>query len=209
MATSSLTKMTVPLANDQSSPTQGLIMPKLKYRFRVSFQNLGTSSPTTNLTKQVVDFARPNVTFENIDLPVYNSTIKLAGKYSWADVTCNIRDSADGQVSKLVGEQLQKQLDFAEMSSASSGIDYKFLTYFEVLDGGNGANAPVALESWSLLGCYLQGVNYNDFNYGTNEAATISLTIRFDNAIQGTQGGGGVGLAVGRTLGDIATSIGG
>jgi len=209
MATSSLTKMTVPLANDQSSPTQGLIMPKLKYRFRVSFQNLGISSPTTNLTKQVVDFARPNVTFENIDLPVYNSTIKLAGKYSWADVTCNIRDSADGQVSKLVGEQLQKQLDFAEMSSASSGIDYKFLTYFEVLDGGNGANAPVALESWSLLGCYLQGVNYNDFNYGTNEAATISLTIRFDNAIQGTQGGGGVGLAVGRTLGDIATSIGG
>jgi len=201
--------MTVPLANDQSSPTQGLIMPKLKYRFRVSFQNLGISSPTTNLTKQVVDFARPNVTFENIDLPVYNSTIKLAGKYSWADVTCNIRDSADGQVSKLVGEQLQKQLDFAEMSSASSGIDYKFLTYFEVLDGGNGANAPVALESWSLLGCYLQGVNYNDFNYGTNEAATISLTIRFDNAIQGTQGGGGVGLAVGRTLGDIATSIGG
>ena len=209
MATSSLTKMTVPLANDQSSPTQGLIMPKLKYRFRVSFQNLGVGGFTTDLTKQVVDFARPNVTFENIDLPVYNSTIKLAGKYSWADVTCNIRDSADGAVSQLVGEQLQKQLDFAEMSSASSGIDYKFLTYFEVLDGGNGAEAPKALESWELLGCYLQGVNYNDFNYGTNEAATISLTIRFDNAIQGLQGGGGVGLFVGRTLGDVATSIGG
>ena len=209
MATSSLTKMTVPLANDQSSPTQGLIMPKLKYRFRVTFQNLGVSGFTTDLTKQVVDFSRPNVTFENIDLPVYNSTIKLAGKYSWADVTCNIRDSADGAVSKLVGEQLQKQLDFAEMSSAASGIDYKFLTYFEVLDGGNGAEAPIALETWSLLGCYLQGVNYNDFNYGTNEAATISLTIRFDNAIQGTQGGGGVGLFVGRTLGDVATSIGG
>jgi hypothetical protein len=209
MATSSLTKMTVPLANDQSSPTQGLIMPKLKYRFRVSFQNLGVGGFTTDLTKQVVDFTRPNVTFENIDLPVYNSTIKLAGKYSWADVTCNIRDSADGAVSQLVGEQLQKQLDFAEMSSASSGIDYKFLTYFEVLDGGNGAEAPKALESWELLGCYLQGVNYNDFNYGTNEAATISLTIRFDNAIQGLQGGGGVGLFVGRTNGDVATSIGG
>ena len=209
MATSSLTKMTVPLANDQSSPTQGLIMPKLKYRFRVTFQNFGVAGIVTDISKQVVDFARPNVTFENIDLPVYNSTIKLAGKYSWADVTCNVRDSADGAVSKLVGEQLQKQLDFAEMSSASSGIDYKFLTYFEVLDGGNGKELPVALETWSLLGCYLQGVNYNDFNYGTNEAATISLTIRFDNAIQGTQGGGGVGLFVGRTLGDVATSIGG
>jgi len=206
MATSSLTKMTVPLANDQSNPSQGLLMPKLKYRFRVTFQNLGVSSPTTELTKQVMDFTRPNVTFENIDLPIYNSTVKLAGKYSWADVTCQLRDDAAGNVSQLVGEQLQKQLDFAEMSSASSGIDYKFLTYFEVLDGGNGANIPVVLESWELLGCYLQGVNYNDFNYGTNEPATISLTIRFDNALQGLNEG--VGIPVLRTLGDVATGAG-
>jgi hypothetical protein len=209
MATSSLTKMTVPLANDQSNPSQGLLMPKLKYRFRVTLQNFGTSIVSTELTKQVMDFTRPNVTFENIDLPIYNSTVKLAGKYSWADVTCQLRDDAAGNVSQLVGEQLQKQLDFAEMSSASSGIDYKFFTLFEILDGGNGLNAPVVLESWELLGCYLQGVNYNDVNYGTNEPVTITLTIRFDNAIQGLQGGGGVGLFVGRTLGDVASSIGG
>ena len=199
--------MTVPLANDQSNPSQGLLMPKLKYRFRVTLQNFGVTVVSTELTKQVMDFTRPNVTFENIDLPIYNSTVKLAGKYSWADVTLQVRDDASGQVSQLVGEQLQKQLDFAEMSSASSGIDYKFLTYFEVLDGGNGTNAPVVLESWELLGCYLQGVNYNDFNYGTNEPATISLTIRFDNALQGPNQG--VGNFVGRTLGDVATSIGG
>ena len=210
MATSSLTKMTVPLASDQSSSTQGLLMPKLKYRFRVSFQNFGVSSPVTELTKQVVDFTRPNVTFEDISLPIYNSTIKLAGKYSWTDLTCNLRDDAGGNVSKLVGEQLQKQLDFAEMSSASAGIDYKFTTVFEVLDGGNGNNAPVALETWEIYGCFLQGVNYGDMNYGENAAMQIALTIRFDNALQNPAGGGGggVGLAVGRTLGDVATGVG-
>jgi hypothetical protein len=207
MPTSSLTKMTVPLASDQSSPSQGLLMPKLKYRFRVTFQNFGVSNPVTELTKQVVDFTRPNVTFENIDIPIYNSTIKLAGKYAWQDLTCNIRDDAGGNVSKLVGEQLQKQLDFAEMSSAASGIDYKFTTQFEVLDGGNGANAPVALETWYIYGCYLQGVNYGDMNYGTNEAAQIALVIRFDNALQ-TPAGAGVGAVVGRTLGDIASGLG-
>ena len=207
MATSSLTKMTVPLASDQSNSNQGLLMPKLKYRFRVSFQNFGVSSPVTELTKQVVDFTRPNVTFENIDLPIYNSTIKLAGKYAWADLTCNLRDDAAGNVSRLVGEQLQKQLDFAEMSSASSGIDYKFTTVFEVLDGGNGANTPIALETWEIYGCFLQGVNYGDMNYGTNEAAMIALTIRFDNALQ-TPAGSGVGAAVGRSLGDVATGVG-
>lgn len=206
MAVSSLTKMTVPLASDQSSPTQGLLMPKLKYRFRVVFENFGVSTPRTELTKQVMDFTRPNVTFENIDIPIYNSTIKLAGKYSWADVSCNIKDDASGAVSKLVGEQLQKQLDFMEQSSASSGIDYKFLTRFEVLDGGNGANEPIALETWELYGCYLQGVNYNDANYGSNEFMSISMTIRFDNAVQAP--GTGVGTFVGRTLGDVATGGG-
>jgi hypothetical protein len=210
MATSSLTNMTVPLGSDgQSLSTQGLLMPKLKYRFRVTFQNFGVSTQVTELTKQVVDFQRPNVTFENIDLPIYNSTIKLAGKYAWQDITCNIRDDAAGNVSKLVGEQLQKQLDFAEMSSASSGIDYKFTTLFEVLDGGNGNNAPIALETWNILGCYLQGVNYGDSNYATNEPMQIALTIRYDNAAQGVGGTGpGVGQAIGRALGDVATGVG-
>jgi hypothetical protein len=182
-------------------------MPKLKYRFRVTFQNFGVSTPVTELTKQVVDFSRPNVSFEDISLPIYNSTIKLAGKYSWQDITCNLRDDAAGNVSRLVGEQLQKQLDFAEMSSASSGIDYKFTTVFEVLDGGNGANTPIALETWEIYGCFLQGVNYGDMNYGSNEAAQIAMTIRFDNALQ-TPAGSGVGAMVGRSLGDVATGVG-
>ncbi len=207
MAVSSLSRMTVPLASDQSSPNQGLLMPKLKYRFRVVFENFGVSTPRTELTKQVMDFTRPTVSFEAIDLPIYNSTIKLAGKYSWGDLTCNLRDDASGAVSKLVGEQLQKQLDFMEQSSAASGIDYKFLTRFEVLDGGNGANEPIALETWEIYGCYLSEVNYNNMDYGASEAATISMTIRFDNAIQ-TPVGSGVGAIVGRTLGDVATGAG-
>lgn len=208
MAVSSLSKMTVPLASDQSNPVQGLLMPKLKYRFRVFFENFGVSSPTTELTKQVMDFTRPNVTFADIDLPIYNSTIKLAGKYTWDNVTCQVRDDAAGNVARLVGEQLQKQLDFVEQSSAASGIDYKFLTRFEILDGGNGTSAPVVLETWELYGCYLQGVNYNNMDYGLSEAVTISMTLRFDNAIQ-TPVGSGVGATVGRTLGDIATGVGG
>ena len=208
MAVSSLQKMTVPLASDQSSSTQGLLMPKLRYRFRVMFENIGTGTATTELTKQVVSFSRPNLTFEEIPLPIYNSTLKLAGRHSWADVTCEIRDDANGSVSKLVGEQIQKQMDFLEMSSAASGIDYKFLTRFEILDGGNGAATPVVLESWELYGCYIKGADYGAMNYGTNEAATINLTIAFDNANQGNQGGGGVGGVIGRTVGDVVTGVG-
>ena len=207
MATSSLSNMTAPLASDQSSPSQGLLMPKLKYRFRVSFQNFGVSSPVTEMTKQVMDFKRPDLEFENIAIPIYNSTLKLAGKYTWQPTTCTLRDDASGMVSKLVGEQLQKQLDFLEQSSASSGIDYKFTTVLEILDGGNGTYTPIALETWNLLGCYLQSVSYGDVNYGESAPVTIALTIQYDNAIQ-TPIGSGVGATVGRTLVDVITGVG-
>jgi hypothetical protein len=207
MATASLTKLTVPLASDQSSSAQGLLMPKLKFRFRVTFLGLGVTQPTTELTKQVMDFSRPTVTFDNIDLPIYNSTIRLAGKHSWGDITCTVRDDAGGNVSRLVGEQLQKQLDFMEQSSAASGIDYKFTTVFEVLDGGNGVNTPIALETWTIMGCYLQGVNYGDANYGSGtEPMTVAMTIRYDNAMQTTTGADvGVGASIPLTVNNVAT----
>jgi hypothetical protein len=204
MATSSLSKFTVPLANNQSANSQGLLMPKLKFRFRVTFENFGVSQPTTELTKQVMDFKRPQLSFEQIEIPIYNSKVYLAGKPTWENVTCTLRDDAGGEVAKRVGEQMQKQFDFMEQSSASSGIDYKFLTRFEVLDGGNGANTPTVLETWELYGCYLSQADYSDANYNTNDPMTIALTIRYDNAIQ-TPIGTGIGSTVARTLGTVVT----
>jgi len=204
MASSSLTKMTIPLASDQSSSTQGLLMPKLKWRFRVMFEGFGVSSPRTELTKQVMDFKRPNPKFENIDIHVYNSIIKLAGKPSWADITCKLRDDANGNVAKLVGEQLQKQHDFHEQATASSGIDYKFTTRLEMLDGGNGVHTPVVLETWEIYGCYLGDVSYGEVAYQDSAVVETTLTIVFDNALQ-TPGGTGIGINIGRTLGDVAT----
>lgn len=204
MAVSSLTRMTVPLASDQSNPTQGLLMPKLKYRFRVVFENFGVSTPRTELTKQVIDFARPTATFEEIPIDLYNSKMYLAGKATWETITVNLRDDAGGQVQRLVGEQLQKQMDFMEQASASSGIDYKFVTKCEILDGGNGVSVPTVLETWELYGCFITSANYNDLNYGESAPVTISLTMRFDNALQ-TPLGTGVGTPVGRTRGDVVT----
>jgi hypothetical protein len=196
--------MTVPLASDQSNPNQGLLMPKLKYRFRVTFENFGVSTPRTELTKQVMDFTRPTATFEEITIDLYNSKMYLAGKAAWETITINLRDDAGGQVQRLVGEQLQKQMDFMEQASASSGIDYKFVTKCEILDGGNGVSVPTVLETWEMYGCFLTSANYGELNYGTSEAVTIALTMRFDNALQ-TPLGSGVGTPVGRTRGDVVT----
>ena len=212
MATASQSLFNMTVAGDNSGGNQGLLMPKLQFRFRVNFLNFGVDvTGGLSLTKQVIDCSRPNLSFAEIPLQVYNSTIKLAGKHTWADMSCNIRDDASGSVSKAVGQQLQKQLDFVEQASAATGQDYEFQTNIEILDGGNGAAAPVVLETWELYGCFLKSVNYNTLNYGTSEAVTMALSIAFDNAIQGPLGTG-VGTSVGRALNGstgVATGIGG
>jgi hypothetical protein len=204
-----LFNMTV--ASDNAGGNQGLLMPKLQFRFRVNFLNFGVDSTGgLSLTKQVIDCSRPNLSFAEIPLQVYNSTIKIAGKHTWANMTVNIRDDASGSVSKAVGQQLQKQLDFVEQASAATGQDYKFQTNVEILDGGNGTLAPTVLETWELYGCFLQSANYNTLNYGASEAVTIGLTIAYDNAIQSPLTSG-VGTAVGRAFSGstgIATGIG-
>ena len=205
------------VASDNAGGNQGLLMPKLQYRFRVNFLNFGVDvDGGLSLTKQVMDVTRPQVQFDEITLNVYNSRIYLPGKHTWQPVTVNIRDDASGSVSKAVGQQLQKQLDFVEQASAASGQDFKFQVNVQVLDGGNGTAVPVVLENWELYGCYLQQANYQQLNYATSEAVSIALTIRYDNAVQtqgDTLGTAGVGQRIGRIVADaaaqgIATGVG-
>lgn len=204
MSVASLNRFTVPLASNQSATTQGLLMPKLQYRFRAMFEGFGVSTPKTELTKQIVDFKRPAMSFADIVIDTYNSKVKLVGKPEWQDVTVTFRDDAQGNVTRLIGEQIQKQFDFMEQASAASGIDYKFITRLEMLDGANGATQPTILETWEMYGCLVSSVDYQTVNYAESAPVTIQITLKFDNAVQ-VPLGTGIGAAVTRTVGTVVT----
>ena len=200
-----------------SVPTEGagsnssLLMPKLQYRFRVLLDNFGTTGGpdgTREISRQVVDVTRPNVSFEQMTIDAYNSRTYLAGKHTWEPITLTLREDANNNVQKVVGQQLQKQFDFFEQSSAVSSGTYKFQTSIEVVDGGNGANGAAVIDRFRLVGCYIESANYNTLAYATNEAVTTSLTIRYDNAIQfgADESFEGIGEAVTRA---VAAGIGG
>jgi hypothetical protein len=188
MAIAALSNFTVPLASDQSAGSQGMLMPKLKYRFRVTFENFGKSGSTTELTKQVQDCGRPSVKFANQVIEIYNSKINYAGKPTWDPIAVKIRDDVTGAVTTLIGEQNQRQFDFFEQSSAASAGDYKFTLRIEMLDGGNGTSTPNVLETWVCYGCYLVSTNYQGLDYKAQEAVVLDLSIQFDNAVQTTGG---------------------
>jgi len=197
MAAGSASLFNMTVASDNAGGQQGLLMPKLQYRFRVNFLNFGVSTATNELTKQVIDVTRPSVSFGEINIPIYNSTMYLAGRHEWQPLTINVRDDAKGGVSALVGQQLQKQMDFVQQASAATGQDYKFQTNIEILDGGNGSTTPQVLETWEVYGCFLQAANYNNLAYSSNEVVTIQLSIRFDNAVQSPLASG-LGTNVGK-----------
>jgi len=202
MATSSLLNFTVPLSDiGEAASGQGLIFPKLKYRFRILFIGFGVSTDTTELTKQVMDFKRPSVKFDEQVIDVYNSKVHYAGKPSWDPTTVTLRDDMQGNIQTLVGQQMQRQFDFLNQASASSASDYKFEMLCQMLDGGNGISEPTILETWDLVGCYVSSADYDALDYKTSDPVTVKLNIVFDNAIQ-TQFG--IGTAVPRTLGVLA-----
>jgi hypothetical protein len=147
MSIASLSNFSVPI---NGSDNTGMLMPKLKYRFKVIFDGLGITKDTTELTKQITEAARPNVEFPDQKIDVYNSVIHYAGKPNWKPIAIKIRDDATGVINKIIGEQNQKQFDFFEQSSAAAAGDYKFKMTIQMLDGGNAGNFTAAnvLETW-------------------------------------------------------------
>lgn len=209
MPITTLTNISIPTEGGGSNSS--LLMPKLQYRFRVFLDNFGTTGGPDGIreiSRQVVDVTRPNLTFEQMTIDAYNSRTYLAGKHTWEPITLTLREDANNNVQKIVGQQLQRQFDFFEQSSAVSSGSYKFQTRIEILDGGNGASGANVIDRFHLVGCYIESANYNTLAYSANEAVTTTLSIRYDNAIQfgADEDFIGIGESVARA---VTASIGG
>jgi hypothetical protein len=162
-----------------SGNDQQIMMPKLQYRFRVIMSGFGLGGSPREFTQNVVSVTRPSLTHDEVTIDAYNSRAFLAAKHTWEPITITLRDDMNNTVSKVVAEQLQKQLSHGTQSAPAAGLNYKFGILVEQL---NGSDTPTVIESWSLAGCFLQNANYNENNYATSDVMQITLQVRYDNA---------------------------
>jgi hypothetical protein len=156
------------------------IMPKLAYRFRVTFISPQESGFTNTITRSVIGASRPTLQHDPITLDSYNSRIYLAGKHTWAPIQITFRDDVDSAVMKQVNSQMNLQVDHANQSSPRAGSSYKFGLLVETLDGAN--PSPGVLDTYELAGCFITNVSYGDLNYGQSDQITMSITVQYDNA---------------------------
>lgn len=173
----------------------GILHPKQKHRWQVTFVGLARLVPGANareITRQATTITRPNLSFEEVPIHRYNSVAYVAGKHTWEPISLTLEDDITGLASYAVQGQLETQqrligadLPGEWLNAAATGSDYKFGTILEALDGNEGV-----VERWKIEGCFLMSADYGDLDYSASDAATITLQIRYDHARQELTGQG-------------------
>ncbi len=178
--------------------------PSLRHHFRLTFLNIGKLIPganSRNLTMQVTTCQLPNLTFEDIAINRYNSTAYIAGKHTWEAISVTVEDDITKLATQVIEAQLETQqrlvgsdLDGRWLNTAATGSDYKFGARIDQLDGDEGV-----VSYWLLEGCWITNVEFGDRDYATAEAATITMSMRFDHARK-INAGAGFGTAIGGNI---------
>ena len=165
----------------------GMLMPKRKNLWRVTFTNIGQGQGNSaDVSLQAITCSRPNLSFEEIPIHRYNSVAYVLGKHTWEPINLVLEDDITNRATKVISSQIDSQqkligADGAFLASASSASIYKFGVKLEQLDGGDGT---IILETWILEGGMIQSVDYGEGDYQASESHTINLTIRDDHARQ-------------------------
>lgn len=163
---------------DGSGNRARILQPKVAYKFRVRVMGFGPISTPLDLTAQVMSVSRPTLATEAVAIHSYNSIAYFGGKPTWNSIELSVRDDVTNAAQRLVAHQMQKQMNHLQQTSPLAGSNYKFDMKIETMDGGNDG----VIETWNIENCFLESVNYGEFNYANSEAMTIQMSIRYDNA---------------------------
>lgn len=143
--------------------------PKRKFRWILQIEGIDAFTAKSS--------ARPQRQFEEIPIDWINSKRYLSGKHDWQPMPLELYDPIAPSAAQQVEEWVR--LNYESVSGRSGYADfYKRDIQLKLLD-------PVGtvVELWDLKGAWAKEVNYNELSYDNNEAATITLSIRFDNAV--------------------------
>lgn len=169
-----------------STNINGIMQPKIKNRWRLTFIGLGNNAADGDgLQVQAITAERPKLSFETITLDRYNSKAYVAGKHSFDPINITFEDDTGGYVAAAMQNQLEKQQNIIAQTpspllpASPAGQLYKFATRIDILDGNE-----VIFESWSVEGCWIENIDYTDLDYSASEVVKITMAMRYDHARQ-------------------------
>jgi hypothetical protein len=144
-----------------------------KYANRFIMQLAGTNIPAY-LIKAA---ARPSMTNGEIVLDHINVDRKVKGKSRWNDVSITLYDPITSEGAQNVMEWVRFHHESLTGRDGYSS-DYKRNIEFYALSA-----LGEKIENWTLQGAFISEANFGQMDWGTEEAVTIELTLKYDYAI--------------------------
>ena len=144
-----------------------------KYANRFIMQLAGTNIPAY-LIKAA---ARPSMTNGEIVLDHINVDRKVKGKSRWNDVSITLYDPITSEGAQNVMEWVRFHHESLTGRDGYSS-DYKRNIEFYALSA-----LGEKIENWTLQGAFISEANFGQMDWGTEEAVTIELSLKYDYAI--------------------------
>jgi hypothetical protein len=120
---------------------------------------------------------RPKIATEEFEIPWINATRYVTGKTKFQEMAVTLMDPIAPSGAQQVMEWVR--LAYESVSGRAGYADfYKRDVQLKLLD-------PVGtvVELWDIKGAWVKNAEFGGLDYGSNDAATINLTLRYDNAV--------------------------
>jgi len=121
--------------------------------------------------------SRPKYTSEETEIPFLNTSTYVIGRFRWETISVTFRDPIGPSATQALMEWVRLH---SESVTGRQGYaaGYKKDVELEMLDP-----TGVVVQKWILQGTHLNDADFGGLGYNENDLADITVTLRFDRAI--------------------------
>lgn len=124
-----------------------------------------------------VSSARPQMTFDEIEINFINQKRYLSGKMSYQTMNLVLNDPIAPSAAQKVMQWIMLNYEVLTGRAGYASF-YKKDIALKMLD-------PVGnvVEKWTITGAWIQDCNFDDLDYTNQDPAQITLSLRYDSAL--------------------------
>ena len=121
--------------------------------------------------------SRPKYTSDETEIPFLNTSTYVVGRFKWETIQVVFRDPIGPSATQALMEWVRLH---SESVTGRQGYaaGYKKNVELEMLDP-----TGVVVQKWQLQGTQINSADFGGLDYNANDLADITVTLRFDRAI--------------------------
>lgn len=121
--------------------------------------------------------SRPKYSSDEVEIPFLNTSTYVVGRFRWETIQVTFRDPIGPSATQALMEWVRLH---SESITGRQGYaaGYKKDVQLEMLDP-----TGVVVQKWDLQGTQINDVDFGGLDYSSSDLADITITFRFDRAI--------------------------